>query len=128
MLGISVASAAGVAYAGARTQRFVYVNPTGRYASASPGDARSASDGYQSINCYVYQSGSGQESTGGGCIAVNSSGTGVSCYFPSAAMPGFLKVLATVSSDAWIYFAWDTNGACTYLDVENGSMYMPKSP
>jgi hypothetical protein len=131
IIGLATAAACALtatAYAGLKLHNEVVVNAAGRTAHGSTGDARASADTHQVIGCFLYQNSSTAESLAGACEAVDANGNYVSCFFPSAAISGFAKVLATTSATSYYYFQWDTTGACTYVYTNVESDFTPIAP
>jgi hypothetical protein len=114
--------------AGAKYTYEVSVGVADRYAFGSMGDARNSTDSDQYIGCLLYQTGASSENIAGYCRAYSSGGSYGYCYLPSSAIQGYLKLLATAGSNPYLYFTWDANATCTYLEVQNYSYFRPVTP
>lgn len=109
--------------AGQRKDAFVVINSSTRTASGSMGSARQSPGSVQSIGCsVVYPPHSPQWGT---CVATNSAGTTATCAFSSNGT-GVWDLLSALGDDAYITFKWNAAGACTSLEIQNYSYYMPK--
>ena len=118
---VLVLGSAGTVEAGQRKDAFVVVNTTARTASGSMGSARQSSGSVQSIGCSVVLSPDFDQ--WGTCIATNSAGTTATCAFSGNS---FWDILSALGDDAYITFKWDATGACTSLEIQNYSYYLPK--
>ncbi len=110
-----LAASASLSYAGARYQNQVYVSQQNRVAYGSLVDARGSADNQQYIGCYVYN---GQA----GCYAIDASGFGGSCYTTDAAT---IATIRSVSSESIVYFTWNNDGTCNYMQTNNISYGKP---
>ncbi|QRO01121.1 hypothetical protein JRI60_19825 [Archangium violaceum] len=123
VLGCVVASlfAGTVAWAGSRYAYPVFIDVPGRTAYGTLGAARNSNDNVQFISCdtHAYSDGSKNMS----CAAKTTAGTYVYC---TSSVAGLVDAAQSISGDSFIYFEWNTSGACTYLGVGNSSEYAPK--
>jgi hypothetical protein len=108
-------SAAVAAYAGTRSQLFVQVDTTSRYAYGAMTDARGSSDPYQQISCYT-------NSSVGSCYFVNSVGTGGSCYTYNQTL---IQQIREIGDESYVYAQWNADGTCSYILVQNMSWVKP---
>ncbi len=97
-------------------------------AYGSVGTARNSADGSQMIGCTTI----GQLSNGVGynmasCSATDSQGRSASCWVASNSS-AMAQSLASLGTDSFLYFTFDASGNCTFIYVENYSMFEPKSP
>lgn len=122
LLGLSmVLFAVPLAYAGSRSTFLVTIDTVNRNAYGAFGSARNSSDNVQRIYCRTFADTSGAESVR--CFATNAAGVGVTCFSTS---PTLIRSAQSMVSDSYVYFAWDTSGVCTNLDVLKGSHLAPK--
>jgi hypothetical protein len=94
------------------------------YAYGQLGDARgSALSSPEYIACNVENSGSGYSTY---CAAMNAARASASCFTSD---PVMASVALGVSSESFLYFAYNTQtGACTTIEVQNGSHQTPMTP
>jgi hypothetical protein len=116
-----VARTPNVAVAGQKYDYPVAVSTTYAYAGGSMGTARNSSDTNQGISCTVSGSIS---NTSVSCSAVDANGNSAYCYTPNSGQ--MAQAVAAVSSDSYIFFEWDSNGACTFVEIEASSSLAPK--
>jgi hypothetical protein len=118
---------AGVAVAGQKYTYPVYVNSSQNYAEGSMGSARNSTDTSQMIGCaaegWTYN---GTSYSAVFCNAMDSAGHSASCY--TSSNPTLLATVGTITSDSYVYFAWDSTGACTVIEAETWSTFAPKQP
>ena len=96
--------------------RYVYPVTIGsNYAYGAIADARGSADTRQSIGCW-------ENNDGASCSAVNSTGTYRSCYTTDPTMRSLIR---SIGSESYIYFIFDTSGSCSYIYVENTSVFKP---
>jgi hypothetical protein len=117
-----LALAAGNAWSGYKQVSPVSVNLSYRYASGSLGSTRNSADTQSYLSCYTYASPTDAGPVGV-CVAYNGSVSG-SCLFQNK--PALASVVQSLSSDSWVYFAWDASNQCTMIQVDNGSYSEPK--
>lgn len=113
-------SAVAAATAGARYSPAVSVNTSSRSAYGSLGTARNSADAYQYIGCYTAVSSSSRFVE---CYATMSNSVWAYCY---SSDPTFFEQARSINSDSYLYFTWDANGVCNYLQVANDSTFEPK--
>lgn len=111
----------GSASAGLKADENVSVNAGS--AAGSVGTARSSSDAVQYIECTVQSFPSGSAVF---CAARNKAGTFLSCT-ASANASNFATAVAAIGVGSRTYFAV-SGGACTQIDVRNGSRDRPAVP
>jgi hypothetical protein len=119
VIGVGVAVVASYAYqarAGFKSNNTVSIS--GNSAFGSLGAARNSADGNQYIGCDYWIYGNLY------CRARNSANVVVSC---SSGDPEFISLSHSINGDSWVNFNSNASGICTYLEVDNGSWYMPKS-
>jgi hypothetical protein len=116
------------AFAGYKSTAYITVVPSIRVAFGSIGDARNSADLNQQIGCVVTQSGIGGDHLAGYCTATDANGTGGFCSLPSTAIDGYLKAIATIQPNSYIYFEWDANYNCKDLEIYSTSNYRPLTP
>lgn len=94
------------------------------YGYGQLGDARgSAPSSPEYLGCNVENAGSGYTAS---CFAMNAARTTVSCYTND---PVMVSIALSVSSESFLYFAYNTQtGACTTIEVQNGSHQTPMTP
>ncbi|AGC46586.1 hypothetical protein MYSTI_05306 [Myxococcus stipitatus DSM 14675] len=112
--------AGGVAVAGERLDYSVRIDPVFRYAYASMAGARSSPDSTQRAKCSVIAT---QVNLLGVCDFVDAEGVSAKC---TTTHQFLLEAIKTVNGDSYVYFAWNPEGLCTRIDVENGSPFGPK--
>ena len=115
-------------YAGYKIHYSVSVNTSSRTAFGSTGDARASANSTESIGCYIAQNSATSEVLFGGCNATDVNGNSVYCYFPSAVVNSYAKVLAANGSNAYYFFQWDASSACTYVYSTTASDFTPLTP
>jgi hypothetical protein len=117
----AVLAAATAAWAGYKVSPAVYVNSTGRYASGAFGTARNSADSVQYLYCTVSATaGSTRQAQ---CFAQDASYRFAGCSTSDQAM---VLNVASMNSDANVFFTWDASGNCTSIYVDNGSQFEPK--
>jgi len=114
-----LAMAPAVAQAGSKCTSPVTVDSTNRWARGALGTARNSSDVTQGLSCTAYSYGYVY------CYARDAAGYSVSC---GTSDPTYINTLQTLTSDSYIYFAFDSAGTCTSLVVEAMSCLDPKGP
>ena len=110
--------------AGMRLASEVYVNETYRTAGGSMTDARGAADTRQFIGCYHYYDSSSTTPYVGFCQASNSAGLTKSCSTTNSQV---VQSIRSISAESNISFAWNPDGTCRYVLVNNNSYYKPAS-
>jgi hypothetical protein len=130
LLGSVVVARAGYKYANDQ----VTVDLTNHIAGGQVGAVRNNADGTSFIGCQS----EGWESPDKAanyrkifCSARNANGTYASCWNgggQSGANGSIVTLAEQAKGDAYLVFAWDTNGMCNYIRVENYSQHMPKYP
>jgi hypothetical protein len=93
-------------------------------AGGALGTARNTGDANQYIGCSVVGSPGNPASVY--CWAVDASGNSGNCYNPNNA--NMVATVASINSDSYIYFRWNSDGTCSMLQVENSSFFAPKGP
>ncbi len=106
-----LASTASVS-AGYRGVIQVYIDDTYRYAMGNMVDARGSADGVQQVSCVLTSTGLG------GCQAANTSGGYRSCYTTN---PDLVNTIRSIGDDSHIYFQWNPDGSCNYIQIQNSS-------
>lgn len=110
--------------AGMRFTSEVYVNETYRTAGGAMTDARGAADIRQFIGCYHYYDSASTTPYLGFCQASNSAGLTKSCSTTNSQV---VQSIRSISAESNISFAWNTDGTCRYVLVNNNSYYKPAS-
>jgi hypothetical protein len=57
-----------------------------------------------------------------GCRATNAAGLTHIC---STGNPALLDMIDSIGPESYVYFQWNTDGACSYLLVEQNSRFKP---
>jgi hypothetical protein len=112
-----------VALAGAHNFMEVSLDVQGRWAQGAPASAYNSADGLQRMRCWLNGQ-VGQTTASGGCLATNAAGQTVSCFFNNN--PAFAQAVSLFSSDTYVFFFYDTSGACQSIVVGGDSAFMPK--
>lgn len=120
----ALCASSGLAMAGMRFSAEVYINDTYRTAGGSMTDARGSADTRQFIGCYHYYDSASSSPYLGFCQASNSAGLTKSCSTTNSAI---VQSIRSISSESNISFAWNTDGTCRYVLVNNNSYYKPAS-
>ncbi len=99
------------------------INLSSRLAHCNLADARDATSGSTYVKCELstYSTGTQQYVH---CQARNAAGDFAYC---SSTNPNFVSVVQAMGDDSLIYFKWDANYACTYLEIDNSSVYAPRA-
>ena len=122
----AVTTTAGVAHAGFKSFYAATVvknaDGSGR-AYGSMGTARNSANNVEYVICYTQGWATG--TAHGTCLVRNSASEVAMC---SATSDSQLNAIRSASTDSYVYFDFDTTGACTYLYVANGSSHEPKVP
>lgn len=113
----------GTAFAGLKTNIPVTVNTTSRFAAGAIGSARNSADAVQNIGCSL--SATPTSAARVFCFARNAANVYGSC---SSSDPKLVAAAQSINPDSYVYFAWDTTGACTFLSLYEVSYYPPKNP
>jgi hypothetical protein len=121
---VLVASYVCTAAAGFKPAYAVTVNVAARTASGSAGTARNSSDGVQFIWCALQGTAASVSAV---CTAHDAVATTpqVICTTSNANMVAAAKAM---TSDSYVLMQWDASGACTQIQVTNGSLLEPKKP
>jgi hypothetical protein len=126
------------ASAGLRGNWPVTVDPVGRTAIGSMAQARAAIGG-QYIGCWVQIVGletvtdptnpndPGDATLQGGCSALSATNVPVSCTFPTVRADALQDIPYISSPDALVWFGWDANGTCTFLETFVYASLLPKA-
>jgi hypothetical protein len=95
------------------------------YAYGAQGDARNSANGTggQVIGCLSWEA---PGSAALGCSATDPNGVSQSCWASSNFLFSMAYLMSAVTSDSYIYFSWDTTGACNGMQIINSSRYQPK--
>ncbi|NTX01472.1 hypothetical protein [Myxococcus sp. CA040A] len=120
IIALGVVLSSGLAVAGEKHDRFVYIDTQNRTAHAGMGSTRNSADFVQYIVCQVIANASG---ISGSCAARAAAGTYVTCQTTNQYM---LEVIKSISDSSFVGFKWDENGGCTEVFVNHGSSYVPK--
>ena|SRR5688572_11733229 len=107
--------------AGSKSEYPVYVDTTWRTAEGSIGTARNSADNVQQIGC---RQNAYEASATVSCWARSANGVYVSCY--NSTSETMRQAVANITSDAYVYFAYNTSGVCTVVQVVNASLFAPK--
>ncbi|MFL6647894.1 MAG: hypothetical protein ACJ8KO_08020, partial [Sulfurifustaceae bacterium] len=100
----------------------VVINTSSRFVNADLGYVRNTADTTQYIGCEVYSSGSTPTAY---CFARDAAGTYVACSTSNSAL---VNVAASLKSDGYLYFQWDTSSNCTFIEQSTASYTAPKGP
>jgi hypothetical protein len=93
----------------------------GGHAEGKAGDVHNSQDTTQYIGCALR---AGMNSPlQANCWATDAAGRQRAC---STSDPGMMTVAGSVSSDSYLYFAWNPSGKCTSIESQNGSFMHPK--
>jgi hypothetical protein len=120
---LAVVVMTGSGWAGLKISSAVFISTTNSYAYGSMGSARASADANQNIGCDSYNSGG--SSLYGYCHAQDSAGLYKQCFWQGAS---YASTVASAAPGSSIWFYWDTNGNCTFIEVSNGSQYAPLTP
>lgn len=112
-----VASAA--ALAGFKTGQSVVISDSGQFANGDLGYVRNTPDSTEYIGCYNWSN------TQAYCFARDANGNSRSC---STTFADFVAVARSLNGDSYLYFQWDSNGQCVFVEVGTGSFTAPKAP
>ena len=112
--------AAGTALAGFKTAQQVVIGSG--FANGDLGYVHNTPDATQYIGCYLYAY---PNQLYGGCYARDLGGNYASCYTTNVNM---MNVMASLKSDGYVLFYWDTSGSCTFVEQVTGSYEAPKTP
>jgi hypothetical protein len=99
----------------------VYSSSDGATASGAVSAARQSADNVQSIGCDIASD--GVSSSFISCFASDVAGKEAYCSIssPSAAA---LSALSSVNASSVIYFQANSSGVCTYLSIDDDSVYL----
>jgi hypothetical protein len=114
---------AATAWAGLKSTRQVIVSTTGMYAYGSLANARSASGSVEKIGWFV-ETDVVLGTSRARCSATTAASVSATCTTYNAA---FINTLNGLNGDSVLWFNWDAGANCTYVNVENQSMYAPKA-
>lgn len=104
------------ALAGMKTGQQVYISDANKFANGEIGFVRNTADSTQYIGCTV-------NGDLGSCNARDRNGLSRSC---STTVAKWVNTIRAVNGDSYVYFAWDSNGKCTQIIVQNHSTAAPK--
>ena len=125
-LAVLTTTSAGVAHAGLKTFFGANVvknaDGSGR-ANGSMGTARNSANNIEYVSCYAQGFSTGNPHAA--CIVRDSASEVGICHATTDAQ---LNAIRSASTDSYVYFEWDTTGACTYIYVSHSSTYEPKAP
>jgi hypothetical protein len=123
LIAVAVVGVFGVrAWAGTKTTLNVSVDTAEEEASGSMGTARNSTGNVQQIGCFAGSGTSSFESAG--CRATNAAGVTATCFTTN---PTAVHIIAALSGDAKIFFAWDqATGTCTAITIDQSSVFAPK--
>jgi hypothetical protein len=111
-----------IAHAGLKSYWPVYVDKSARYAYGELGAARNSPDSLQALGCRVESSSSGYADVY--CFARDTNGNGVGCIAFDA---GLIGAAAALRGDGYLYFVFDENSLCTYIEASSSSTRIPKA-
>lgn len=109
----------GVASAGMKSQFPVSVT-SGFGFRGSVADTRALSIGNAYIRCFTTLDGSDLAAT---CDASDGAGNSYLC---TSTDPKFISIAQSVTGDSYVWVRGNTSGTCTYIQVQNGSLFTPK--
>lgn len=122
MIGLMLSSVlATTAWAGTKAVSWVVINTTSRSVYGGLGTARSSTDPYQRMGCYVRGIAPGYMDVT--CFAADSTNRYATCYSTDRAL---VAAATSMPNDAYLSFAWDANGVCTSILSLSSSNYEPK--
>ncbi|HEV7609823.1 MAG TPA: hypothetical protein VGO61_20985 [Steroidobacteraceae bacterium] len=104
------------AFAGEQLAREVVFSTQKPWATGDLGYVRNTPDTVQYIGCQV-------AGTAGVCMARNSAGVIHTC---STTDPGMMDAMRALNGDSFLVFAWNTDGTCKVVQVQNDSRLAPK--
>jgi hypothetical protein len=114
------------------TNYAVTVDLTNKSASGQMGGSRDNPDDTSYIGCHTWGVNSGSY-VNMRCQARDAYGNYATCWsgannswWGTTSYPAVLDLARTISGDPVIWFQWDSNGNCTFLQVEQYSWNAPK--
>jgi hypothetical protein len=99
----------------------VYSSSDGMSASGALSAARQSGDSVQSIGCDIASD--AVSSSFISCYASDASGNSAYCYVLSPSATA-LSALSSVNTSSVIYFSENTSSICTYISIDNNSIYL----
>ena len=114
--------ASGSALGGTKVTGVVQVDTQNRHAFGSVGSARNSADSVQYIGCTVFSYSDGTASAWCGGRDANY-GYGA-C---TTSVPALVDQARNLKGDSYLNVYWDSNYACTSIEVRNHSYYEPKA-
>lgn len=120
LFAIGLAATSATALAGLKINTTVTVNTVSRFASGALASARNSADAVQYIGCSVTDSAGAAFVT---CSARSSAGAFAAC---TSSDVGKVSAASSINSDSYVFFRYDSTGACTYLSVSTFSYYPTK--
>jgi len=125
---VAVAVAGGViaagysARAGQKTSNPASVDITNRAAAGGLGSTRSTADIYSYVGCATYRTSTDYF---GVCQARNAAAESGSCITRD---PMILANIRAVTPGTFVYYTWDINGNCDYVQIRTMSNMQPMVP
>jgi hypothetical protein len=113
---LAIGFTAATAYAGEKASQEVVFSATKPFATGDLAAVRNSVDTVQYLYCQT-------SGTNGLCAARNSAGVSHSC---STTDPNLLAVMRALNGDSYLVFAWNSDGTCKTIVVQNDSRYAPK--
>jgi hypothetical protein len=111
-----------LAVAGYKTDwQDLVVDTVDRLAKGDLATVRNSSDTTQVIFCQSYAAPGGST---GYCWAQGPTGGPVACYTTD---PNLIAVIRSLNGNSYLYFDWDTNGHCTFIQTNESSDLPPKT-
>jgi hypothetical protein len=105
------------AIAGFHQGQAVVINDASGFANGDLGFVHNTPDNIQYIGC----NSSGNIAR---CFARNLAGLSRACSTPN---PTHLAAIHSLSGDSYLIFGWDAAGQCTFINVQNSSLTVPKN-
>ena len=113
---LAVLGLSATAFAGFHQGQQVVIIDASSFANGDLGYVFNTPDAIQYIGC-VTSGGSAQ------CYARNLAGLSRSC---STANPTLLEAIHALNGDSYLIFGWNAAGQCTFINVSNTSLTVPK--
>lgn len=114
----------------AATPVTVHLNADGSgYAYGAPADTRVTADANQNIGCVTWTVFGSDPPVAYGCSAQDKNLASKTCWFdpnnPALSAAAY-ELLPSITSDSYLYFAWDKAGNCSDLQIISLSTYGAK--